>query len=369
MKYSKLVACASAAVLATAVACSKNSDTPVSPTGAQPAPVEAAADGSTLKATAPTPQSPINNQQPEQLVFTAGRSSAPFEGSAANAFSYEFQVRRGTTTICTATVGAAGNNVSWTPGAACQLDFDAAYTWRVRATFQNAVGPWSADATFRTPIGGYITSNEIYDPLWNGRTVGDMTNATFVQGQGLRLNGHNSRVTYVFNQPLQQGEYSLMSTGYGEDSPGDKTKMMSMQEGFGDLTANDYRFTAEKRGRSYSTPGAVQFRIIMGDSGEEHRIFDSARIGIEFSDEKWYFWKFTWGTGRAALEVREDGPGGRIIYADSRGTGGFAYRPLPHVIHVGANLSRAGEQDSSIPGALYKNIWVSSRPRPNFPNE
>ena len=58
-----------------------------------------------------------------------------------------------------------------------------------------------------------------------------------------------------------------MVTGFDEGSPGDKTKIMSMQEGGGDITTNDYRFTVEKRGRATTTPGAVTFRIINGDGG------------------------------------------------------------------------------------------------------
>jgi len=42
---------------------------------------------------------------------------------------------------------------------------------------------------------------------------------------------------------------------------------------------------------------------------------------------------------------------------------------VPHVIHLGAPVGRAGPNDASIPGAIYKNVWVSSRPRPKFPNE
>jgi hypothetical protein len=96
---------------------------------------------------------------------------------------------------------------------------------------------------------------------------------------------------------------------------------------------------------------------------------DGSRIGTEFSDERWYFWKFTWGSGRAALEVREDGPRGRVIYATDRSTLGFAYRPVPHIVSLGSTVGRGGPIDASIPGAIYKNVWLSSRPRPAFPGE
>ncbi len=109
--------------------------------------------------------------------------------------------------------------------------------------------------------------------------------------------------------------------------------------------------------------------MITGDAGDEGRIFDGARLAVNFSDERWYFWKFTWGGGRAQLDVREDSPSGRLIYSTSRGIGSHPYRPTPHVIHLGQPVGRAGPQDASIPGAIYKNVWVSSRPRPAFPGE
>jgi hypothetical protein len=373
MQHKKLIACASAVLLAVAVACSKDSETPVSPTGAQPSVTEAGPNGETLKATAPTPQSPINNAQPDNLVLTAGRSTGLFDQSLVAAYSYEFQIMNAANTVvCSATVGSgSGASVTWTPPGTCTLAFDAPHTWRLRATYQGANGPWSSTASFRSPAGGYIRAQEIFDPLYNGQTVGQAIGTTFIPGTGIRLNGHDSRVTYQLPQTLQNGELSVMVLGADEGSPGDKTKIFSMQEGGGDITTNDYRMTVEKRGRSYIIPGAIQFRIIMGESDEHAgRIFDSARIGRDFSSSRWYFWKFTWQSpGRAALEVREDGPRGNVIYSDSRGTGGFLYRPVPHVIHLGAPVGRAGPIDASVPGATYKNLWVSGNPRPAFPGE
>jgi hypothetical protein len=369
MQHTKLLACASAAVLAFAVACSKDSPSPVSPSGSQPGVADAAPDGSTLKVSAPTPVSPVNNQQPDgALVLVASKAQGKFADVTP---SYEFEIHRGTTRVYTSGVtGGAGsgpNNVAHTPTAA--LEFDQQYTWRVRAVLQGAVGPWSSAATFRAPAGGYIRDNEILDPLTNGITVGTPIGVQFVGNEGVRLLGHTSRITYELPVNLQQGEFSLMARGYDEGSPGDKTKIMSMQEGYDDLTTNDYRMTVEKRGRSYVTPGAVTWRIIMGEADDHDRIIDGFRTGVAFSDERWYFWKFTWGTGRAALEVREDGPGGRVIYASSASERGFRYRPVPHVVHLGAPPGRAGAGDASIPGAIYKNVWLSSRPRPTFPGE
>jgi hypothetical protein len=306
----------------------------------------------------------------------AGKSQGTFDQALAAAFSYEFQIMNAANAVvCSETVGGggSGSSVSWTPG--CTLDFDAPHTWRVRATYpaQGAFGPWSSTANFRSPVGGYVRQGEIYDPLTTGKSAGQAFGVQFISGVGARFNGHDSRITYQFNEPLQSGEFSLMVTGIDEGSPGDKTKIMAMQEGGADITDNDYRMTVEKRGRSYESPGAVTWRIIMGEADDHGRIIDAPRRFVPdggFSDERWYFWKFTWQSGgSASLEIRLNGPNGERIYETNRGVNGYAYRPVPHVIHVGTTVGRAGPIDASIPGAIYKNVWVSNRPRPRFPGE
>src|SRR3982751_388887 len=140
MQHKKVVAYAAAAIMVSAFGCSNEPQTPTSPTSATPGTNSAGPQGETLKATAPTPQSPVNNQQPDSLVLTAGKSSASFAG---------------------------------------------------------AQGPWSANASFRAPAGGYIRDNEVMDPLTNGRTAGNLFGAVeFVPGQGARLLGHDSHITY-----------------------------------------------------------------------------------------------------------------------------------------------------------------------------
>ena len=374
MHQKSFVLCSATALLAVASACSKSSPSPVSPGASASLVGEAAADGSTLKVTAPAPQSPVNGAQPTSLTLIAGAATARY-ASSLPALQYEFQILTSAGSVingCTTVVSGSGSTVTANP--TCTIDFDTNHRWRVRARLAsnaNAIGPWSAESQFRSPIGGYINGNEIYDPLYNGTTVGQRSGGTtFLANRGLRLDSHESFVTYPLNPNLQVGEISVMVTNIDEGSPGDKTKVFSMQEGFGsDVTDNDYRVTIEKRGIQYPTPGAVTWRLITGDAGQHDRIFDGDRIGVGFSDERWYFWKFTWGNGRAELTVREDGPNGRQIYGSSKGIGGNPYRPVPHCVRLGQIVGRAGPVDASIPGATYKNLWVSSRPRPTFPNE
>ena len=200
-------------------------------------------------------------------------------------------------------------------------------------------------------MGAYIRGNEIRDPLTIGRTVGTPAGPVQFVKDGIELLSAESRVTYVLPQTLQAGEFSLMVTGFDEGSPGDKSKIMSMQEGFGDITTNDYRFTVEKRGSSYVTPGAVTFRMINGEGNDADFINDGVRVAVEFSDERWYFWKATWGPTFAEVEVREDSPDRaanlqqRVKRPTATPTG-----PQPHVIHLGSPVGRAGPIDASIAG-------------------
>ena len=159
-----------------------------------------------------------------------------------------------------------------------------------------------------------------------------------------------------------------MVTGVDESNPGDKSKIFSMQENGGDITSNDYRFSGEMRGRIYPTPGAVQARIITGDATNPNRIFDTDRVVIDFSDEAWYLWRVTWRTGFYEMEVRRNNASGPVVYSSSRGTGSNPYRPVPHVIHIGAPIGRAGDPDATVVGMIAKNLWVSpTQTRPLFP--
>ena len=125
MQHKKLVACAAAALMAVALGCSNDSPTPVSPSGAEAGGSGAGPSGETLKATAPSPQSPVNNQQPDSLVLVAGKSSPSFS-SGSPAYGYEFEIRNsaGSASVCPSVkvAGGGGSSVQATP--TCSLEFD-----------------------------------------------------------------------------------------------------------------------------------------------------------------------------------------------------------------------------------------------------
>ena len=359
MQYKKLAACASAIILACAVACSKSSDSPVSPSAAQPGVSAAGPSGETLKATAPTPQSPVNNAQPDQLVFTAGKSQGTFDQSLSPAFSYEFQVMNAANAVvCTATVGGGdGSSVTWR-ASSCTLEFDRPHTWRVRAVLQGSAGPWSTTASFRSPAGGYIRGNEVFDPLTNGETVGDIFGSvTFIPGVGVRLNDFTSYIRYRLPQTLTVGEYSLIIMGLNTNSEGDKTKVFGMAEGDFDIVTNDRRFTVEKRG---DPPGIVAWRFITRETQIDTE--GAERESREFDPSTPYLWTATWN-GFFNVRIQQGGSTGPVMYSKGKHYEGV-YDPNPHHAFVGAPIGRSGVTAATVPGMIVRNVWISPRPRP-----
>ena len=182
MQHKKFVACAAAALIAVALGCSNDAPTPVSPSGAASGASGAGPAGETLKATAPTPQSPVNNQQPDSLVLVAGKSSPTYSAGSTLSYAYEFEIRNnsGSTAVCPSTTvaGGEGSTVQAAP-TNCTLEFDQQYTWRARAVFAGAAGPWSANATFRgTSPGSAPERSTTSPPNRRGPAVSSGTTAT-----------------------------------------------------------------------------------------------------------------------------------------------------------------------------------------------
>ena len=247
----KFAPLAAVAVAIFATACSKNAQPSASPNASSPTAASAAADGSTLKSTAPTPQSPANGQQPSSLevVLTLANSTTKYaDGIPA---TYRIQVLNGAGTLAyeVANVASGGAGVT-AHTVTASLEGDRPYSWRARAEHDGAVGPWSAAANFVAPAStGYIRGSELYDPLINGKTVGSMVGPlTFIPGVGLKFESQESYVAYQLPQTLTEGEFSLLVTGMPANTKGNKTKLFAMAEGFDDIVTNNRLMTVEKRG-------------------------------------------------------------------------------------------------------------------------
>jgi hypothetical protein len=359
MDHKRFVLCSATALLTLAVACSKSPDTPVAPSATTDVTAGAAADGSTLKVTAPVPVSPVNNAQPDgTLVLVASKSQGKFTSVTP---SYEFEIKNasGGVVYSRVTGGAASgaNNVEHTVEGS--LEFDTPHTWRVRGVLAGAAGPWSTAASFRTASGGYLRDNEVFDPLTNGRTVGEIVGpVTFIPGVGVRLDTYFSHIRYRLPRPLVNGEFSMIITNVATNTEGGKTKLFAMSEGLSDLITNNRRFTVEKRG---DPEGIVAWRMI--SHGDQIDTEGAEREFVAFNASLPYLWTATWN-GTFTLRVQEGGGSGRTVYQKGKAYQG-AYDPDPHYAFIGAPVGRSGPDAATVPGMIVRQVWISSRPRPD----
>jgi hypothetical protein len=117
--------------------------------------IASAPDGSTLKATAPVPQSPKNDVQIATLQPALTASNAVGRHVSPTAFIHLFEVWKvgsdGTTTLVDSDrVPQGTDTTSYTVKVA--LEPGETFEWRARAVWDGALGPWSEWARFRTPI-------------------------------------------------------------------------------------------------------------------------------------------------------------------------------------------------------------------------
>jgi hypothetical protein len=231
--------------------------------------------------------------------------------------------------------------------------------WRARVHQGTTDGPWSTARSFKTQIQGYNRPGELYDPLINGQTVGALIGSvTLSAGLGARINTNDSHVRYVLAQTLTSGEFSLDVTGVANDSTGDKTKIMAMYDGNGDITTSNWRCTVEKR-----DGGIVAWRFIAGRPGDAQIDTDSSeRVPVGFSPGQKFGWKANWGGG-FGVKIYAGGIGGPKIYDISKGLGAV-YAPNPHMAFLGSPIGRAGPGDASTPGAVYTNVFIGNTARP-----
>ncbi len=143
------------AAVVSAAACGGTAQLPTSPSAALGGTLAAAADGSTLKVSAPSLVSPIGGARVDtrRPTFTWTDSSGTFTASVNPTYDLEVSGADGAVLLST---NVAGTSYQSTVDAA----FDTTYGWRVRARQDGATGPWSPVANFVSPkqqvVGGLV---------------------------------------------------------------------------------------------------------------------------------------------------------------------------------------------------------------------
>jgi hypothetical protein len=360
--FKKLYLFGLATALATAVACgSGDKGNPVSPSaGGTVGAGDAGADGETLKVTAPGPQAPANGSTLDTFTPTLRVTAAAFRFQGSGRITHRFQLLNGSTVL--REFSTAGT--TWVPQ---NLENKTTYGWRARGEQGSFYGPWSATWTFTTPDQpeGYNRPGELYDPLIDGKTVGDIQGAvTFIPGVGAKLENFTSHIRYRLPQTVDQGEFSILVTGVPDNTEGGKTKLMAMSEGLADLITNDRRFTLERRG---NPKGVIAWRMI-SHRDQIDTVGNAQRKYVRFSANQVYLVRAVWRSQFLNITINEGGASGKEIYRMGKPYNG-AYDPNPHYAFAGAPIGRSGVEAATVPGMIVRQLWLSVNPRPAFANK
>jgi hypothetical protein len=333
--------------------------------------------------TAPKLDSPAANAQTDTLRPTLTVQNATSDQPAGSR-TYEFQVSDSTSFTAVTTPSAiqgfdaqvgktgiaegTGGKTSFTVES--DLQPTTMFFWRARAIQGSATGPWSETFQFKSKLVGFNRANELYDPLIHGETVGTpVGSTTFVTGKGIRLNDGQSWVKYLLPATVTSGEFSMDVEGLRANAPGDKTKVFGMQEGQDDFIVNRYRVDIQYRGTAGFPPNAITFRAIYGDGddlGKRYEPDTNKRNSSVFllNPSNVYHWKANWGS-EFHLTVRDGGTSGTILYNYGVPSLKGTYAPNPQYAYLGAPIGRSGGESASLAGTIYRNVWLSNKPRPD----
>lgn len=312
---------------------------------------------------APTPTSPSNDAQLDTLRPTLTVQNSTSSGSGP--VTYEFQIATASDFLLPAVsqtgITEGSGSTSFTP--ASDLQASTRMFWRARAFQGTAISAWSNTAAFTTKAGGFNRAGALFDPMNNGQTIGTRVGSiTDMGARGMRVDNANSWIKYTLVETLTSGEISVEVEGLAPNGSGSKARIFSMMDGGDTLFHSPYLFNVQYRGQNGNPDNAISYKVLMG--GESLKFepdFNERAAGVRaLNPATTYLWTATWGSS-FRLTIREGGASGPIIYDRALGTSGN-YNPTPHTVYLGAN--DAAFESGSYGGAIYRNLWVGSGPRP-----
>jgi hypothetical protein len=337
--------------------------------------------------TAPKLDSPANASQADSLRPTLTVQNVTSDQPSGGR-TYEFQISDSTAfTSATiqkiagfnALVGKTGvaegtsGKTSYTPDA--DLQPTTMFYWRARAVQGTTSGPWSETFQFKSKLVGFNLPGQLYDPLIFGETVGTVVGSTtFLPGRGIQLNDGQSYVKYLLPATITSGEFSLDVEGLRANGPGDKAKVFGMQEGQDDFITNRYRVDIQYRGVNGVPPNSITFRALYGSADDLSRRYEpdtATRFASIFplNPANTYYWRATWGS-EFRVVVKDGGSNvtgvnGTQFYNVGIASPKGSYAPNPQYCYLGAPVGRSGTEAASIPGTIYRNVYIGNVPRPD----
>ncbi|PWT79875.1 MAG: hypothetical protein C5B57_13145 [Blastocatellia bacterium] len=347
MERKNLLLVGVSALIVVVIGCSsKEPATPVAPTS----PSSSAPDGSTLKATPPSPQSPINDQQltTAQVMLVTGASTAQFADGVP--LQYRFQVFNAANVLVQDS-GVVGGT-SWPVTAT--LQGRQRYMWRTRAEYQGAFGPWS-------PVVSFIAAETalVFDPLTNGTTVGQQRGGFFT-GQGWQSGARDSGIDYdIPTCSSCTVEFDITNIGKGEGVCCNADLIfLSMADagsfaGFGPFRDTPWKMHLKQRADGDGTGFDIVWRNggVGGGNPGDHRIKVPGG-GPDYRSSSVFHFVVQWSEAGYNISVGTDG-GPQVQYM-ADGFGGIPYSPPNHRVSLGCY-----PRGESFPSAIYRNVKIS----------
>jgi hypothetical protein len=334
------------ALAASVLACSSaNPATPVAPATTGPS---TAADGSTLKVTAPAALSPNNDLKLTSSVIdlTASASTMQFASATPVALQYRFQVFNAAGTLVeNALVNGTTYRVAGT------LVPNARHTWKVRAESAGEAGPFSAAASFVTEDPAIVN-----DPLTDGTTKGARIGGVFIGGQGWQSLSLTDAIAYTLPQGCIDCRLEFDATNFGgqEGFPYAKDlKWVSMGDpgafgGFSPFRDHPWKMHLVQRA-DYPTGLEIIWRNggVNADGGDpgDHRI-KLTSSPISFSSSQVYHFTLDWGLYGYSIKIN-----GIEVLADGWD---HWYEVAPLRIELGCT-----PRAESFVGIIYRNVKLT----------
>ena len=355
MHRSTFALMAAAAVAATALACGHSATSPASPSTVAAVGGNAASDGATLKATAPTPLSPVKDQRLQSQDNPTLKVSAASGTYVSVSFRYRFQLFDDTGALVQDSGPVSGTSYTVTGDS---LPFDKRFTWRARAEYEGAFGPWSATASFLTINGGYIRGSAVFDPLTNGKTVGKQRGGTFIKGQGWRADSLFDGIDYDIDTCTScTVEFDVTGVGRKQGESFEKDlKWISMGDApsFGSFVAfrnTPWKMHLEQRSDGDGTAMKIVWRNGAAGDGEpgDHVQFIPNRVccGPEWQDNEVFHFVLDYSPSGFSITIN-----GKQWYRD--GFGGHAYAPPNQRISLGCY-----PRGETMMWAIFRNVKVT----------
>jgi len=336
---------------------------PLAPTTPTP-PATSTPDGATLKVTAPSLTSPINDVRLEGFTPpTLNASGVQSTQGASVSPQYRFQLLNEAGGVIQDSGLRSATN--WTPTST--LAYDTRYLWWVRAELNGDVGPWSPRGSFLSAKGSFFRGQEVLDLLTTGQTVGTQIGGRFVAG-GWQATSFTDALDYdIPTCNACTVEFDVTGFGRGEGRNVQKDlKWFSMGDGstygnFGAFRNHPWKMHVEQRGDGNGTGMKIIWRNGRagdGDPGDHEGKVDPT--SINWRQNGVFHFTITWHPGGYSVSVGEI-QNGQLVGNQVWFSGGFAraYAPPNHRIEIGTR-----PRSETLEGT-YRNVRIyPGPPRP-----